>query len=118
MKRHETPLEWRKAWALHRSISTEDSYGTPARRYNMDAPDYEGAAGTASGVCWQVRTGARVLQELGEQATGGATFDIYDSAVQIEPFDRCVFGGSVWEVRAVLPRSNFRHIVLEEVGKA
>lgn len=118
MKRRETPLAWRKAWALYRSISAEDSYGTPVRRYNMEAPDYEGAAGAASGVCWQVRTGAWVTQELGEQATGGATFDIYDGTVQIEHFDRCVFGGSVWEVRAVLPRSDFRHIVLEEVGKA
>lgn len=114
--RRETPMRWRKAWALHRATVTEDSRGDPVRRWDMTAPDYVGEAGAASGVCWQVRSGAWTAQELGERASGGATFDLF-SDVAIAPFDRCVFGGSVWEVRAVLPRSNHRHVVLEEVRK-
>ena len=83
----------------------------------METPDYIGEAGKASGICWQVRTGAWTAQELGERAQGGATFDLFTD-VSISPFDRCVFGGSVWEVRAVLPRSDHRHVVLELVGAA
>lgn len=112
--RRETPLKWRKAWALHRSSTVTNSMGDSVRRWDMETPDYTGEAGKASGVCWQVRTGAWTAQELGERAQGGATFDLF-SDVQIAPFDRCVFGGSVWEVRSVLPRSDHRHVVLEEV---
>ena len=112
----ETPMRWRKSWRLHCSTVSQDSRGNPVRTYDMENPDYTGTAGTASGVCWQVRSGAWRAQELGEQAEGGATFDLFTDAPEIRPFDRCVFAGSVWEVRAVLPRSNHRHVVLEEVG--
>ena len=112
----ETPLRWRKDWALHRAIPATDSRGNPIRRYDMDTPDFVGTAGTASGVCWQVKSGAWTAQELGERAQGGATFDLF-SDLEIAPFDRCVFGGAVWEVRSVLPRSNHRHVVLEEVKR-
>lgn len=114
--RRETPLRWRRAWTLHRASIATDSLGDPVRHWDMEHPDYTGVTGEASGVCWQVRTGAWTAQELGERASGGATFDIF-SDVAIAPFDRCVFGGSVWEVRAVLQRSDYRHIVLEEVCK-
>ena len=112
----ETPIRWRKAWTLHRGMLTTDSRGNPIRRYDMDTPDFVGTAGTASGVCWQVKSGAWTAQELGERAQGGATFDLF-SDLEIAPFDRCVFGGAVWEVRSVLPRSNHRHVVLEEVKR-
>jgi hypothetical protein len=112
----ETPLRWRKGWALHRGILTTDSRGDPVRRWDMETPDYTGTSKTPTGVCWQVRSGAWTAQELGERAQGGATFDLFTD-LEIAPFDRCVFGGSVWEVREVLPRSNHRHVVLEEVRK-
>ena len=112
----QTPLAWRKEWTLHRSAASTDSRGNPKRTWDMEHPDYTGEAATSSGVCWQVRSGAWTRQELGERAQGGATFDLFTD-VDIAPFDRCVFGGSVWEVRAVLPRSDHRHVVLEEVGK-
>lgn len=115
--RRGTPLRWRKAWNLYRSSTGTNSMGDPERRWNMETPDYIGEAGKASGICWQVRTGAWTAQELGERAQGGATFDLFTD-VSISPFDRCVFGGSVWEVRAVLPRSDHRHVVLELVGAA
>lgn len=119
----ETPLAWRKEWTLHRSTASTDSRGNLKRTWDMEHPDFTGAAGAASGVCWQVKSGASVAsgawtrQELGERASGGATFDLFDAALAIAPFDRCTFGGSVWEVRAVMPRSDHRHVVLEEVRK-
>lgn len=54
MRMRQTPLTWRRAWQLHRSISSTDSRGDPIRTYNMDTPDYVGAAGASSGVCWQI----------------------------------------------------------------
>lgn len=113
----QTPLAWRKEWTLHRSATSTDSRGNPKRTWDMEHPDFTGAAGAASGVCWQVKSGAWARQELGERASGGATFDLFDSSVTIAPFDRCTFGGSVWEVRSVLLRSDHRHIVLEEVKR-
>lgn len=111
-----TPLDWRKGWALHRSISGQDSRGDPVRRYDMTAPDFTGTARTASGVCWQVKSREWAVQEFGEGVTGGAAFDLFLDALEIAPFDRCVFWDTVWEVRGVLPRSNHRHITLVEVG--
>lgn len=117
MRLRSTPAGWRKDWALHRAIPATDSRGNPIRRWDMDTPDFVGTAGTASGVCWQVKSRAWTAQELGEQAQGGAAFDLYLDALEISPCDRCVFGGAVWEVRAILPRSNHRHVVLEEVQR-
>lgn len=111
-----TPLDWRKDWALHRAILARDSRGDDIRRWDMEHPDFTGTAGTASGVCWQVKTGEAALRAFGEGVTSGASFDLYLDALEIAPFDRCAFDGTVWEVRGVLPRSGFRHITLVEVG--
>lgn len=112
-----TPLDWRKDWQLYRSISDRDSRGDPIRRYDLEHPDFTGTAGTASGVCWQVKSAQWAAEQFGEVSTGGAAFDLF-LELDIAPFDRCVFGGSVWEVRAVLPRSAFRQVLLVEVGPA
>lgn len=113
--KRKTPLDWRKDWTLYRSIQSKDSRGDAVRRWDMEHPDFTGTAGTASGVCWQVKTGEAALREFGEGVTSGAAFDLYLDALEIEPFDRCVFGGAVWEVRSVLHRSGYRHITLAEV---
>lgn len=112
----ETPLSWRRDWALYRSIEGTDSRGDPVRRYDMENPDFTGTAGTASGVCWQIKSGQWSVEEFGESATGGAAFDLYLSALEIAPFDRCVFGGRLWEVRGVQSWPGHRHITLTEVG--
>lgn len=109
-----TPLKWRKDWKLYRSQPVTDSRGNVSRKWDTDTPDFIGKAGTASGVCWQVKSAEWAMKELGEKATGAATFDLFLD-LPIAPFDRCDFGGHIWEVRAVLPRSNHRHIQLVEV---
>lgn len=114
----ETPLDWRRSWTLHRAISGTDSLGDPVRSWNMKSPDFTGTEGTASGVSWQIKSSQWAVQEFGEQATGGAAFDLYLSALEIAPFDRCVFGGRVWEVRGVHEWPGYRHITLTEVGEA
>lgn len=108
-----TPLLWRKDWKLYRSTVYVDGRGNERRRY-PEEPDYTGKAGTASGVCWQIHSAEWVLKEFGEEATGGATFDLF-SGVSIQPFDRCEFGGHLWEVQSVLSCSNHRHVTLVEV---
>lgn len=108
-----TPLEWRKDWKLYRSTVHVDERGNERRAY-PEEPDYTGRAGSTSGVCWQVKSAEWTLREFGEKAAGGATFDLF-SGISIQPFDRCAFGGHLWEVRSVLPRSNHVHVALVEV---
>lgn len=110
-----TPLKWRKDWSLYRSTTSTDSRGNVSRKWDTNQPDFVGHAGTASGVCWQIKSSEWALRELGEKVSGGATFDLFLDALTIAPFDRCAFGGSLWEVREILPRSNHRHIRLVEV---
>lgn len=108
-----TPLSLRKDWKLYRSTVYRDTRGNERRAY-PEQPDYVGKAGTVSGVCWQVKSAEWTLRECGEKAAGGATFDLF-TGVSIQPFDRCSFGGHLWEVQSVLPRSNHRHVKLVEV---
>ena len=53
----------------------------------------------------------------GEQPVSRAGFVLYDDALEIAPFDRCVFGGGIWEVRSVTPWLSFRHVELERVSE-
>lgn len=110
-----TPLDWRKGWTLHRSTEWTDERGNPRRSWNMESPDFSGEADTASGVCWQIRNHQWALEQFGEQAQGGAEFDLFLSELEIRAFDRCIFGGCVWEVRSVVEYSNHRHVALVEV---
>lgn len=112
----ETPLDWRRAWQLHRAISGTDSRGDPIRTYNMDMPDYVGIAGATSGVCWQIKRAEHSVQTYGERPSGVASFVLYDDAVKIAPFDRCVFGGGTWEVKAVMQWPRHRLVELERVS--
>lgn len=116
MKLRNTPLSWRKDWALYRSIPGEDSRGNPVRRYDMTTPDFEGKANTASGVAWHIASHEATVQEYGEGVTASASFLLDADGPEIAPFDRCTFGGAVWEVRSVLLRSTFRTIKLVEVS--
>lgn len=110
----ETPLEWRKDWALYRSNFSVDSRGTERRTY-PEEPDYIGHAGTASGVCWQIKSSNWTPEEPGEQARGSAAFKLFNEKLSIKAFDRCVFGGYLWEVRSVIRRSGWRNVELVEV---
>lgn len=112
-----TPLDWRRDWTLYRAIEDQDSHGDPIRRYDLEHPDFTGSARTASGVCWQVKSAQWAAEQFGEVSTGGASFNLF-LELEIAPFDRCKFGGRLWEVRAVLPRSSFRQVLLVEVGTA
>ena len=116
MRVRQTPLAWRRAWQLHRSISGVDSRGDSIRTYDMDTPDHVGAAGTLTGVCWQINSAENTVQTYGEQSSGTASFVLYDDAVEIAPFDRCVFGGGTWEVTAVTPWMHYRLVELERVS--
>lgn len=113
----QTPLPWRRAWQLHRARDEEDSRGDPIRTWDMEEPDYVGEAGQPSGVCWQISSDDNMVQEYGEQPVSRASFVLYDDALEIAPFDRCVFGGGVWEVRAVTPWLSFRQVELERVSE-
>ncbi|MCC8064163.1 MAG: hypothetical protein LIO70_03630 [Clostridiales bacterium] len=110
-----TPTAWRKGWTLHRAVTGVDSYGDPVRTWDMDTPDYTGAEGESSGVCWQIMSREAAVAEFGEAVAGAAQFDLFDDAVALSAFDRCVFAGRVWEVRGVAERSWYRHITLTEV---
>lgn len=112
----QTPLVWRRAWQLHRAISAADSRGDPIRAYNMDVPDYTGAAGSPGGVCWQIDGAEHTVQTCGERAAGTASFVLYDDALEIAPFDRCVFGGGTWEVKTVTEWPHHRLVRLERVN--
>lgn len=111
----QTPLSWRRAWALHRAASGMDSRGDPVRTWDMETPDYTGHDGAASGVCWQIGSDDTAVREYGEQPVSTARFVLYDDTVEIAPFDRCVFGGGVWEVRAVTQWLSHRRVDLERV---
>lgn len=113
----QTPLAWRQAWQLHRAREEEDSHGDPIRDWDMETPDYTGEAGKSSGVCWQIGSDDNTVREYGEQPVSRAGFVLYDDTVEIAPFDRCVFGGGVWEVRAVTPWLSFRRVELERVSE-
>lgn len=110
-----TPCAWRRAWALYRSVQTTDSRGDPVRKYDMTSPDYTGEAGKASGVCWQITSDGIQVDTSGERPTRTAAFVLYDSAVEIAPFDRCIFDGGTWEVKAVQSWPNHRYVTLEAV---
>lgn len=112
----QTPLVWRRAWQLHRAVSGADSRGDPIRTYNMDMPDYVGVSGAPSGVCWQINSAEHSVQTCGERSSGTASFVLYDDAVTIEPFDRCVFGGGTWEVKSVTQWPRHRLVELERVS--
>lgn len=116
MKLSNTPLWWRKDWSLYRAQQTTDRNGDPVRSYDMDAPDFTGSAKTASGVAWHITSRRETVQEYGEEAASAASF-LLDLELEIAAFDRCVFGGRLWEVRGVLERSGFRCIHLVEVDK-
>lgn len=115
MKLRNTPLWWRKDWSLHRSREETDSRGDPVRRYDMEHPDFTGTAKTASGVAWHIAGRVAAVQEYGEGVDASASFLLDLDALEIAPFDRCVFGGKVWEVQGVLERSGFRTVKLVEV---
>lgn len=115
MKLRNTPLWWRKDWSLYRSILDVDSRGDPVRRYDMEHPDFTGAARTASGVAWHIAGHEATVREYGEDVTAAASFLLELDGLEISAFDRCVFGGKVWEVRGVLERSGFRTVKLVEV---
>jgi hypothetical protein len=116
MKLRNTPLWWRKDWTLHRSKVELDSHGDPVRRYDLTKADYTGQARTASGVAWHIASREAMLREYGDSISASANF-LLDLPLAIEEFDRCVFGGTVWEVRSVMERSGFRMVKLVEVGK-
>lgn len=111
----ETPLKWRRAWQLHRAMPGLDSHGDPVRTYDMDSPDLVGADGESSGVCWQIGIDNTAVEAYGERPIRSASFVLYDGAVKIAPFDRCVFGDGVWEVTAVTPWLHHRLVTLEAV---
>lgn len=110
-----TPFAWRRGWQLHRVREGTDSRGDPVRTWDMDEPDFIGETGSSTGVCWQINDDNNSVQEYGEQPVSTASFILY-SEVEIAPFDRCVFGGGVWEVRAVTPWLHFRRVELERVS--
>lgn len=111
----QTPLAWRRAWALYRSRQTTDSRGDPIRNYDMTSPDYVGEEGKPSGVCWQITSDSVQVDVAGERLVRTAAFVLYGQTIEIAPFDRCVFGGSVWEVKAVQSWPNHRYVTLEAV---
>lgn len=115
MKLRNTPLPWRKDWALFHSIPARDSRGNDIRRYDMDNPAFEGKARTPTGVAWHIAAHEATVQEYGEGVTASASFLLDLDELEIAPFDRCTFGGAVWEVRSVLLRSRFRMVKLVEV---
>ncbi|MCD7769624.1 MAG: hypothetical protein LUH36_05885 [Oscillospiraceae bacterium] len=108
--RTECPLAWRKAWSLYRRQEGTDSYGDPTAVYDMDSPDYTAEAGTEGAVCWQITDDQAVLQLYGEGVEAVAEGVLYDSALEIEPFDRAVFEDGVWEIRAVTPWLGHREL--------
>lgn len=117
MRTRKTPIKWRRDWALYRAQSGTDSRGNPIRTYDMDNPDFTGTAGNASGVCWQLSGEAANTEELGDKYRLTASFVLYLDALEIAEFDRCIFGGAVWEVRKVLQWPNHRQVELVEVKR-
>lgn len=110
-----TPMTWRKEWALYRSKRGTDSRGDPVRTYDMEHPDHVGESSGSSGVCWRIGSDSASTEAYGERQTATASFVLYDS-VEIAPHDRCVFGGRLWEVKAVTPKLRHREVRLEEVS--
>ena len=110
-----TPLNWCRSWNLYRSTQATDSRGDPVCKYDMTSPDYTGEEGKSSGVCWQITSDGIQVDASGERPARTAAFALFDAAVEIAPFDRCAFGGSVWEVKAVQSWPNHRYVTLEAV---
>lgn len=104
------PATWGKAWALYRRQTETDSYGDPVAVYGMDTPDYTAEADSTGAVAWQAEGGAANVSEPGEQVTATATGRIYDTSLEIAPFDRVQFDGAVWEVRTVEQWQNHRKV--------
>lgn len=123
MLTRQTPLDWRRGYALHRRRTKTDGYGETVSYYDMDTPDLVVADGAEEGICWQdVRTwqsggemtSGSSVQESGETPLGvlqGVCF----TALEAEPFDRFVIDGKVYELRAVQQWLGYRLLQLQRM---
>ncbi|MCD7838444.1 MAG: hypothetical protein LUG65_05995, partial [Clostridiales bacterium] len=123
MLTRQTPPGWRKGYALHRRRTRTDGYGETAAYYDMDTPDLEVADGADNCICWQdVRTwqtggelnSGSSIQESGESARGVLQGVVF-GALEVEPFDRFVIDGKVYELRTVQRWLGYRLLQLQRM---
>ncbi|MCC8075930.1 MAG: hypothetical protein LIO95_08345 [Clostridiales bacterium] len=123
MLTRQTPLEWRRGYALHRRHTKTDGYGETVVYYDMDTPDLEVADGTEDGICWQT---TRVWQTNGQlrggnsaepqgEAADNVVQGVCYGALELSPFDRFVIDGQVYELRTVQQWLGYRLLQLQRL---
>ncbi|MCD8340649.1 MAG: hypothetical protein LUC87_00650 [Clostridiales bacterium] len=108
------PALWGKGWSLYRRQTGTDSYGDPTAVY-PDEPDYSAEAGSAGAVAWQQSSGSASVVEAGEQEGSTAAGVVYDSALELAPFDRVEFDGALWEITTVSTWLHCRRVEVKRV---
>lgn len=123
MLTRETPLAWRRGYALHRRRTKTDGYGETVVYYDMETPDLVVADGAEDGICWQ---DVRTWQSGGEMTSGSAVRESGESSLGVlqgvcygtleaEPFDRFVIDGKVYELRTVQQWLGYRLLQLQRM---
>jgi hypothetical protein len=117
------PARWRRGYALHRRRFRTDAWGELEPVFDMEHPDVVVEQGSADAVCWQSTGESRgrgkllsgaVQGEQGERSQEilqGALF----SELALEPWDRLVIGGRVYEVREVQQWPSHRMVFVQRV---
>lgn len=109
------PDLWGKAWSLYRRQTGTDSYGDPTAVYDMDSPDFTAEAGSSGAVAWQQSSGSADVAEAGEAEGGTAAGVVYDSTLELAPFDRVIFDDALWEVTTVTTWPNCRRVEVKRI---
>lgn len=124
MLTRETPLSWRRGFALYRRRLSADSWGNPIAVYRMDAPDFTAADGSADGICWQ---NVRAWQSSGRLTSGASSgeageqyADVLEgylfSPLALSAFDRILLDGALYEIRAIQHWPDYRKLLAQRLG--
>lgn len=126
MLRRKCPPDWRKGFSLYRRRIVTGAAGEPESSYDMAHPDFTAADGSDEGICWQ---GAQSWQQSRGQVTAGwkptargempagVVEGRVFSALKVEPFDRLIFDGGLYEVRSVQRWPRHRKLILQQIGR-
>lgn len=122
MLRRETPLAWRRGFALYRRRLETDALGEQRAVY-PEEPDYTAEDGTAEGICFQYiqswqnsgrLTSGWMPREQGEMPVGILEGRLF-SDLAIAPFDRLRVGDALYEVRSVQRWQNHRKLLAQQI---
>lgn len=118
-----SPLRWRQGYRVHRRKKRLDSLGEVQVWYDMEHPDVVVEDGSENGVCWQeigswqqdgrIVSGAK-QERHGEREQWTVQGALY-GPLELEPFDRLVIRGKVYELRRIQQWPSYRMLQLKSL---